>query len=158
VIEGDRVFLEKSPTAPKEHPLPYCVTLREGCNGISQADCEIFMGNSQNAKNVYKNEIRMYLVSDKIVGKLTARNRRAKDAILFHGMHKDVRRLMSEKKLPLAWRDRLPILCDDEGVLAVPGIAVRDGVCAPREAADATTVRICFLSDLTNDFIKNRKG
>ena len=160
VIENGRLWFgeKKQKNERQSQAAPYCVTLHKGNNPISQADCEIFIENSQSTKNVYKNEIRMYLASDKIVGNLTARNRRAGDKILSCGMHKDVRRLMSEKKLPLAWRDRLPVLCDGQGVLAVPTVAVRDGVSKKNLQEGVTEVRICFLSERANDFIKNRKG
>ena len=69
----------------------------------------------------------MTLSSDKIVGNLFCRVRRAGDKIKRGGISKDVRKLMSEHKIPIKDRDRLPVVCDDEGILWIPGIALRDG-------------------------------
>ena len=55
------------------------------------------------------------------------------DTILFHGMHKRVRKLYSESCVPLALRARLPLLCDEAGILAVPGICLRDGAAAAQD-------------------------
>ncbi len=142
-VENGRLCLENQ--KPKAVPAAdYCITLCEGHNEISQADCEIVMGNSQNAKNVYKKAIRMYFASDKIVGSIVARNRRAGDKILSGGMHRDVRKLMSEKKIPLAWRNRLPILCDENGILAIPSVAMRDGISTAPEQIGACEVTLYF--------------
>lgn len=76
-------------------------------------------------KNIYKKSIHATIGFDKIKGTIVARNRRAGDTILFRGMNRKLKKLFCDKKLPE--RDRLPVICDDEGVLFVPGIGVRDG-------------------------------
>lgn len=58
------------------------------------------------------------LSSAMIKGGLSVRNRRAGDKILHQGMHKAVRRLPVD--LPAAVRARMPLLADDNGILAVP--------------------------------------
>ena len=129
---------------PQEPTADYCITLCEGSNPISQIDAEIVMGHSQNTKNIYKNAIRMYFASDTIVGNIVARNRRAGDKILLGGMHKDVRKLLCEKKIPLAWRNRLPILCDENGILAIPSVAVRDGIGTSPEQNGGCEITLYF--------------
>jgi len=59
---------------------------------------------------------------------LIARNRREGDKILSGGMHKSVKKLMCDKKIPTELRPYLPIICDSNGILWIPGTAVRDGV------------------------------
>jgi tRNA(Ile)-lysidine synthase len=126
VVEGGRLRFDRRRNA---FPLvsPYEQELFEGVNVISQTNFEIFIGDSQTPKNVYKNSIRLYINPATIEGRLMARNRRSGDAILCGGKHKDVRRLFSAHALPLALRQSFPILCDDNGILAVPSVAVRDG-------------------------------
>ena len=63
------------------------------------------------------------------------------DVILSGGMHKRIRKLYGEKGVPLSLRARLPLLCDDCGVLAVPGVCVRDGARA-RSGDPALCVRV----------------
>ncbi len=58
---------------------------------------------------------------------LVARSRKEGDKILSGGMHKSVKKLMCDKKIPISKRDLLPIVCDSEGILWIPGVALRDG-------------------------------
>ena len=57
---------------------------------------------------------------------LYARNRREGDKILSGGMHKSVKKLMCDKKLPADIRDAFPIICDKEGIVWIPNVAIRD--------------------------------
>lgn len=57
---------------------------------------------------------------------LYARNRCEGDRILSGGMHKSVKKLMCDKKLPAEERDILPLLCDKDGIVWIPKVAIRD--------------------------------
>ncbi|MBQ9782973.1 MAG: tRNA lysidine(34) synthetase TilS [Clostridia bacterium] len=107
---------------------PYTLPLAEGSNRISQTNCEIVMLPSQNTKNIYKNSILLSLDSDKIIGNLFVRGRLPGDRIRMGGMRKSLKKLMCDKKIPPELRGRLPVVCDSQGILAVPGIGLRDGV------------------------------
>ena len=107
----------------------YSVPLSEGNNPISQTNCEIVIVNSQNTKNIYKNSILLYIDFAKINGSLYARSRLAGDKILMGGMHKSVKKLMCDKKIPIDIRCRLPIICDSDGIVAIPFVGTRDGAC-----------------------------
>ena len=124
VIESGRLCLRKKLLGPEisDYELELC----EGQNPISQTNSEIFIGNSHNAKNVYKKETILYLDSDKINGVLFARPRRAGDTIRIGGMSKSLKKLLCDKKIPLDIRSRLPVICDRSGIIAVPFIGVRD--------------------------------
>lgn len=126
VIEDGCLCLRKKEEKTKiEH---YSLPLYEGSNRISQTNCEIVITNSQNTKNVYKNSIQISLESAKIKGELYARSRLPQDKILMGGMHKSVKKLLCDKKIPLSLRPRLPIICDGDGIVAIPMVGVRDGV------------------------------
>lgn len=58
---------------------------------------------------------------------LVARSFLPGDTVRFRGMTKKVRRLLRETGLPLDERYLVPIVCDPDGVLWIPGVAVRDG-------------------------------
>lgn len=64
---------------------------------------------------------------------LTARNRRAGDRYRYGGMTRDVRRLMSGAHISQELRDRLPLICDREGIVWVPFFGVRDGMSCTEE-------------------------
>lgn len=62
-----------------------------------------------------------------LVGALYVRTREAGDVILSGRMHKTVRRLGSLSHLAPTMRARMPLLCDEEGIVAVPFGPTRDG-------------------------------
>ena len=70
----------------------------------------------------------LFLDSAKICGSLYARPRREGDKIRIRGMEKSVKKLMCDMKIPLELRARIPVICDDNGILAIPFVGVRDGV------------------------------
>ena len=70
----------------------------------------------------------MFLDSAKICGSLYARGRAEGDKIRMRGMSKSVKKLMCDMKIPIELRARIPIICDDDGIVAIPFVGVRDGV------------------------------
>lgn len=125
VIENKKLFFRKKAKAISV-PESYEVELKEGSNFISQTNCEIFIGSSHCTKNVYKNSILMSIDSDKIKNGLVARNKRDGDKIRSCGMSKSVKKLMCDKKIPLDLRSRIPMICDGNGIIAIPFVAIRD--------------------------------
>lgn len=123
VIEDGLIFKKRTEAVQTE---PYDLSLSLGNNPISQTNCEIVIGNSQKKINIYKKSILLYIDFDKIKGALKIRNRLAGDKILENGMHKSVKKLMCDRKVPLELRSRIPVIYDDEGIVAIPFVAVRD--------------------------------
>ena len=70
-------------------------------------------------------------------GNLVIRPRHEGERILSGGHHKLVRKQPSLSPYPLDVRERMPLLCDEEGVLAVPGGLLRDGA---NKSPDTTLV------------------
>ncbi len=77
--------------------------------------------------NIYKYLIKTVLNNDKIIGSLYVRNRRDGDVYFIGGHHKKVKKLFCDNKIPSSARDKLPLVCDDEGILWIPGFPARDG-------------------------------
>ena len=48
------------------------------------------------------------------------------DTVFYGGMTHKLKKLFSDRKIPASKRKLLPILCDDRGVVWVPGFGVRD--------------------------------
>lgn len=142
-IESGRLHIGKATDTPTP-PEDFEVTLGEGVNTLSAIHAQIIMGNSQNTINIYKKSILMYFDSAKINGALTARNRRAGDKIKHRGMNKSVKKLLCDLKIPLDVRYRLPVICDGDGIVAIPFAAVRDGVNADKHPDGDSTVRLQF--------------
>ena len=144
VIEGGKLcFVKRKIT---EDFFEYEKKLTDGENEIQEAKITVFVNSEQYLKNIYKNSILLHITFDKIDGTLIARNRRQGDKILLGGMHKSVKKLMNEKKIPLELRQRIPVICDDKGILAIPYIGIRDG--AAHKSNDKTTnfikINVCI--------------
>ena len=125
VIEDRRLVFRR--IVKKQDIEAYSIPLSEGNNPISQTNCEIVIVNSQNTKNIYKNSTLLSIDFAKINGSLFARSRLAGDKILMGGMHKSVKKLMCDKKIPLELRSRIPVICDGNGIVAIPFVGIRDG-------------------------------
>ena len=82
---------------------------------------------------------------DKIVGKLVLRTRLSGDSIRLRnrGCTKTLTRLMSENKVPVALREKIPVISDDNGVIWVYGIGV-----AQRCAVTKNSVEIMIINAL----------
>ena len=85
-------------------------------------------------QNVYNLCMNTVLNFDTIKGRPVLRTRRAGDLFLWRGHHRKVKKLLCDRCVPRSLRDRLPLLCDGEGILLIPGIGVRDGAAARTDA------------------------
>lgn len=91
--------------------------------------------------NVYKTAIQADLSSAKINGELFVRSRRAGDAYRYGGMTRKVKKLIADAKIPYSERERLPVLCDEDGIVWIPGFGVRnDGIAHDGEKKHNLTV------------------
>ena len=66
------------------------------------------------------------------LSRLSVSNRREGDVIQSGGMHKKLKKLMCDNKIPAHIRDELPIVRQDGDVLFVPKCAVADSVKAQK--------------------------
>ena len=78
------------------------------------------------SSNVYKISIQRAIDFAIIKGGLYVRSRRAADAYRYGGMTHKLKKVFNDRGIPPAFRDSIPVICDDEGVVWVPGLGVRD--------------------------------
>ncbi|NLE13711.1 MAG: tRNA lysidine(34) synthetase TilS [Clostridiales bacterium] len=78
-------------------------------------------------KNIYKKSINITIASDRIKGIVSVSARLPGDRIKLRGLNRSVRKLMNEAAVPPDIRGSIPIFRDEEGILWIPGIGVRDG-------------------------------
>jgi len=76
--------------------------------------------------NVYKFSIQADLSSAIICGSLRLRSRRDGDSYCYHGMTHKLKKQLIDAKIPSDLRDRVPLLCDDRGIVWAVGFGVRD--------------------------------
>ncbi len=128
LVEQERLAVCKD--TPRE-VADYEIPLVEGVNTLPNGIGVAVLGTPAtnyipDGMNVYRYETRVDFCSATIKGTLVLRNRRAGDRILAGKCHKSVRKLPSMVGFSLETRERMPLLCDSEGVLAVPFGPVRD--------------------------------
>ena len=140
VIEDKKLYFIKK--EEKADIKEFCITLSSGENRIEEANAIIFIDSDLYSKNIYKKSILLSIDSAKIKGGLIARSRQSGDKIISKGMHKSVKKLMCDKKIPLDIRSRIPIICDDDGIVAVPFVAIRDGASTKNSSIKEKNIKI----------------
>ena len=129
VFDRDAVFFEEK----NKETVVYDLPLAMGQNILPHGAGEIWLFAERNPEfekersNVYNLFIQAKLDSATILGKLSARTRRAGDSYRYGSMTRRVRRLMADAHMPLSLRATLPVVYDDAGIVWVPGFGVRDG-------------------------------
>ena len=78
-------------------------------------------------KNIYKLSTLTVLNFDKIKGTLKVRCRQPGDEYRFGGMTRKLKNLFINKKMTKDEKEHIPIVCDDEGIVWIPGFPPRDG-------------------------------
>jgi tRNA(Ile)-lysidine synthase len=117
---------KKSSAYPNFEP----IALKTGENELYQGKLILVNGNGTNdSAQVYNFSTSAIINADKIKGQLYARARREGDRILICGMHKSIKKLISEKAshLELSKRRALPVICHGEEIVWVPFLPVADG-------------------------------
>ena len=98
--------------------------------------------------NIYNSVTSVSFSSAKIIGNLYVRPRREGDSYRYGGMTRKLKKLLNDAKMSHAARLRLPVICDDAGILWVPGFGVRDG----EGAGDNPLIYACFATrEVTSD-------
>lgn len=102
----------------------------------------VFVAN--NVNKLFANSIIDY---DKIVGKLCVRSRATEDYMHpeKRAIGKSLKKLMNEWRIPSHLRDDYPLLCDDLGVVLVPGYACDERV---KITEDTKHYLVCQIDDV----------
>lgn len=134
---GKMVNLEKGITFKIEHS--YCsfikteetkakafrVNLQNGINYIDETNVIVTL-NEELCDKSYVEIGSVRLNSSQIQGTLFARSKETGDSVKSKGITKKLKKVFTDLHIPSHIRPLLPIICDDLGVLAVPGIVARD--------------------------------
>lgn len=91
-----------------------------------------------------------YIDRAKIQGKLSVRTRQEGDTIALagHNNRKTLKKLMIDLKIPREHRDFLPVICDEQGIIAVGGIGVDERVRIDKSTDNIEKVDIEFTEDM----------
>lgn len=106
----------------------YLVRLSHGVNLIEGTPFAIIITESDNSVKVSESEWKLFAKTELFAADtdLSARNRREGDAILLNGMHKKVKKLLCDFKIPLSVRNLLPLICTEDDIAYIPGCARSD--------------------------------
>ncbi len=147
--DGCLFIRESEPDKSASEAVDFSIALRDGKTYIPALGISFFLGTPEEAeqyceehlppslskkeKNIYNLSTQIALSFDTIEKQLQAapllvRSRRAGDRILKNGMHRSLRTLLNEKKIPTDVRKALPIVTAGDEILWIPGVAVRDGI------------------------------
>ena len=101
----------------------YSVNLNEGINRIKKLDLIISINTDEVIKG-YELYDEVTLITE---GQLVARNKNDGDKIVQGKMTKKLKKLFCDMHIPSHHRDKIPVICDERGIVYVPKITVRDG-------------------------------
>ena len=141
-VENNKLCFTRKKESAQE--IAYNITLENGQNSIESAEIDIFVNAEPYSKNIYKKSILLSIDSAKINGVLRARSRQAGDKIFSGKIHKSLKKLLNEKKVPLELRSRIPIIYDENGIVAIPIVAIRDGVKPTKETTQQIQITVCI--------------
>lgn len=112
----------------------FYLPVKEASGGDIEKDIETL-------KKFYKLSIHIRLKSDTINNILFVRSRRPGDCYVYGKMTRKLKKLFNDRGLGADIRSKIPILCDDEGIVWVPGFPAADRAASVRSADRAASVR-----------------
>lgn len=131
-ISGGRFVCERGVcrVLPKnESLLSYEIEIFAGKNNLPDYEAELVISDEEitvSSLNVYNFSIQANLSSAIINGRLFLRPKSDGDTVFFGGHTRKLKKLFNDYNVPPSLRDNIPILCDSDGIVWVPGIGVRD--------------------------------
>lgn len=128
--------------AERKH-IDYNVTLCEGQTSIPFLSKTLtkYSPVAGSAKNEDKSSFTIHLAQDHICGTLYARNYISGDEIQMNQMTKSVKKMLTDGKISASERDRIPFVCDEIGILWIPGFGLCDRV-RPENAKQHITLTL----------------
>ena len=123
-------YLVFSKNESKDPSIEFQVKLCIGENPLPLPETRIRISDKYEGKieNINKKLLIIHAAFDKIKGNLVARNRKEGDVIRIGNMTKSVKKLFQEEKIPQCYRDQIPLICDDLGIVWIPYVGLCDRV------------------------------
>lgn len=135
LVERGQLFYEESPGTVA----PFSVPLKPGQNAMPDGKtvlCLTRPGEALPDQNIYKLSMQARINSATMKDKLFARQRLPGDRLFRGGMNRRVKKLLCDAGLTREERDSLPVICDGEGILLLPGFGQRDGTAPHGDESD----------------------
>jgi tRNA(Ile)-lysidine synthase len=122
---GICIFLPKKNT---NNVFTQIFSLAFGENKISGTNLTVFIGDvDKTSLNVYNFSIQASISSAIIDSGLILRFKYDGDSYRYSGKTHKLKKVFNDRNIPPSQRSRIPIICDSEGIVLLPGMSVRDG-------------------------------
>lgn len=143
VVQNKRVDFYNKTDSPAFAFEP--VDLNGGTNDIFADRVTVIISDTVYKSDLFVNKIviSQLLSFDNIVGELKVRSRREGDKITVFGVNKSVKKLFNERKIPKEYRDIIPIIYDEQGIIYIPFVGIADRA-FPKEKNTAKSVTTVF--------------
>lgn len=102
----------------------YNIKLKDGLNYIKEADTVISLNCELIPEKKYVLVEAIKLLTE---GQLYVRSKKDGDKMLQGKMTKKLKTIFCDKHIPSHHRDKIPLICDDKGIVYIPSITARDG-------------------------------
>lgn len=118
------VFSKRLSTDPYKHKL------YEGVNKFPDLGFTLYLFFDEGYKreNIYKTLKCTLINRDKLNGDVFIRNRTEGDRYKYGNMTRTPKKLLADKKIPAQLKKNYPVLCDDDGIICMPGFPPKDGL------------------------------
>ena len=118
-------------------------SITKGENKISGSNLTVYVGEFDKTSSfVYNFSIQAKLSSDIIDDGLTLRFKADGDSYKYSGITHKLKKVFNDRNIPPIERDLIPILCDSNGIVFVPGLSERDGA---KSDISSNNVTITFV-------------
>lgn len=103
-------------------------SLVAGENKISGTNLTVYVGEvDKTSLNVYNFSIQAHISSAIIDNGLILRFKSDGDAYRYSGVTHKLKKVFNDRNIPSAQRSLIPVICDSEGIVLLPGMSERDG-------------------------------
>ncbi|MBE6678564.1 MAG: tRNA lysidine(34) synthetase TilS [Ruminococcaceae bacterium] len=121
-------------------------TLLFGNNEVADGCVSVFVGTYGDGG--------VRIKKDAVCGSIFVRSRKEGDRICVRKINRSIKKCFIDKKIPPAFRDIIPIICDEKGIIYVPHIGVADRVC-PKKGEEYFSV--CVTMDERFGLLKDEE-
>ena len=133
-VHRDAIFIKQHGTEIAKIPEKVALKLGEGVN-FGNYNIYLIKNNDKIAEiegNIYRLFIDIELFCDIIYTNIFVRTRREGDSYFLNGVNHRLKKLMCDKKIPLRQRAALPLICNENEIMLVPGLPPTDK-CRPKK-------------------------
>ena len=124
-------------------------SLSTGENKISGTNLTVYIGEfDKSSSNVYNFSIQAHISSAIICDGLTLRFKKDGDSYKYSGITHKLKKVFNDRNIPPKEREYIPVLCDSQGIVLVPGMSTRDGA---KSDISTENVPITFVYSLPGE-------